>query len=110
MRRTANKLREHKEESRILETKADKIIFGISVAVYAVVMLLEFHLTPHHNTISSSLAALGVSVFLISKMIHVWKARPPVDAKDKLKFYAMPVVAAILIASAVYWLLKEYVF
>lgn len=104
-----NNLKKHKKESNILETKADKIIFGISVAAYAIVMLLEFKLTPMHSTISSSIAAFGVSAFLISKAIHIKKVRPPVFPKDKLKFLAMLFISLFLIISAVYWLLHEYI-
>ena len=43
-----NSLKEHKE-SKIIQTKADKIIFTAAVAAYAIVMLLELKFTPHHN-------------------------------------------------------------
>ena len=105
-----NKLKFHKEKSIILETKADKIIFAVSVSLYAIVMLIEFKLTPMHSTISSSIAALGISAFLISKAIHVKKARPPVLPKDKFKFWAMIFISIFLLVSGIYWVLKEYVF
>lgn len=100
-----NNLKKRKKESNILETKADKIIFGISAAAYAIVMVLEFKHTPMHSTISSSIAALGVSAFLISKAIHIKKVRPPVLPKDKLKLWAMIFISLFLIISAGYWLL-----
>lgn len=105
-----NKLKFHKEKSTILETKVDKIIFAVSVFLYAVVMLIEFKLTPMHSTISSSIAALGVSAFLISKAIHVKKVRPPILTKDKIKFCTMIIISAFLIISVAYWILKEYIF
>ena len=102
-----NSLKEHKE-SKVLETKADKIIFTAAVAAYTIVMLLELKFTPHHNTISSSIAAFGVSAFLISKAIHIKKTRPPIFSKDKFKWFLMPAISVILIFSGIFWLLKEY--
>ena len=100
-----NSLKEHKE-SKIIQTKADKIIFTAAVAAYAIVMLLE--LTPHHNTISSSIAAFGISAFLISKAIHKKKTTELILWKDRIKWLAMPAISAILIASGIFWLVKEY--
>ena len=100
-----NSLKEHKE-SKIIQTKADKIIFTAAVAAYAIVMLLKF--TPHHNTISSSIAAFGISAFLISKAIHKKKTTELILWKDRIKWLAMPAISAILIASGIFWLVKEY--
>lgn len=102
-----NSLKEHKE-SKVLETKADKIIFTAAVAAYTIVMLLELKFTPHHNTISSSIAAFGVSTFLISKAVHKKKTTELILWKDRIKWLAMPAVSAVLIASGIFWLAKEY--
>ena len=102
-----NSLKEHKE-SKIIQTKADKIIFTAAVAAYAIVMLLELKFTPHHNTISSSIAAFGISAGLISKAIHKKKTTELVLWKDRIKWLAMLAISAILIASGIFWLVKEY--
>lgn len=105
-----SKLKFHKKKSTLLETKADKIIFSIFVSIYAIVMLIEFKLTPMQNTVSSSIAAFGVAVFLISKGIHIKRVRPPVLTKDKIKLWSIIIIAAFLIISGAYWLLIKYVF
>lgn len=102
-----NSLKEHKE-SKVLETKADKIIFTAAIAAYTIVMLLELKFTPHHNIISSSIAAFGVSAFLISKAIHIKKTRQLIFPKDKFKWLLMPAISAVLIASGIFWLVREY--
>lgn len=102
-----NSLKEHKE-SKILVTKADKIIFAAAAAVYTIAMLLELKFTPHNNTISSSIAAFGVSAFIISKAVHKKKTSELILWKDRVKWLAMPVVSAVLIASGIFWLVKEY--
>ncbi len=102
-----NSLKEHKE-SKILKTKADKIIFTAAVAAYTIVMLLELKFTPHHNTISSSIAAFGVSAFLISKAIHIKKTKQLIFTKDKLLWLLMPAISLILVISGIFWLVKEY--
>ena len=102
-----NSLKEHKE-SKIIQTKADKIIFTAAVAAYAIVMLLELKFTPHHKTISSSIAAFGIRAFLISKAIHKKKTTELVLWKDRIKWLAMLAISAILIASGIFWLVKEY--
>ena len=103
-----NRIKRPKKESSILKTKADKIIFGIAISAYAIIMLLELKLTPMHNTISSSIAAFGISAFLISKTIQKLRTDPPVLPKEKLKFAAMPVIAAALTVSGVCWLILKY--
>ena len=82
MRKNKNGLPEHKE-SRILQTKAEKIIFAVTIAMYAVIMISELKFTPHHNTISSSVAAFGVGAFLIARAVHIKKTRELIFAKDK---------------------------
>lgn len=108
MKRNRIKVKKGKE-NHILETKADKIIFSISVGLYALIMLIEFKLTPMHTTVSSSIAAFGISAFLISKAIHIKKVRPPIFPKDKIKLWAMLLISIILTLSAIYWLLSNYI-
>ena len=103
-----NSLKEHKE-SKIIQTKADKIIFYRAVAALCYSNALELKFTPHHNTIiSSSIAAFGISAFLISKAIHKKKTTELILWKDRIKWLAMPAISAILIASGIFWLVKEY--
>jgi NADH:ubiquinone oxidoreductase subunit H len=96
------------KESRIIQTKADKIIFSVSVVVYTVLMFLELKFTPHHNTISSCAAAVGIGIFLISKAIHIKRTRELIFTKDRVLWLLMPVIAAALIIFAGYWLVSEY--
>lgn len=108
MKRKQNALKEH-DESRIIKTKAEKIIFAATVAVYAVVMILELKFTPHHNTISSSIAAVGIGIFLFARAVHIKKTRQLVFAKDKVTLILIIAVAVVLIGSGIWWMLSEYV-
>lgn len=108
MKKTVPNSIKPRHESHIIETKADKIIFVSAVAVYTIIMLLELKFTPHHNTISSSIAAFGVSAFLISKAIYKKKTQELILLKDRIKWLAMPVIAVILTAFGIYWLVSEY--
>ncbi|MGN1481478.1 hypothetical protein [Porcipelethomonas sp.] len=108
MRKNKNGLPEH-TESRIIKTKAEKIIFIATIVLYTVIMISELKFTPHHNTISSSVAALGLGVFLIARAVHIKKTRELIFAKDKVTWLLIIAASVVLIASGIWWIISEYV-
>lgn len=108
MRKNKNGLPEH-TESRIIQTKAEKIIFAATVAIYAVIMILELKFTPRHNTISSAAAAFGVGAFLIARAVHIKKTRELIFAKDKFTWLLIIAASIVLIGSGAWWIVSEYI-
>ena len=87
MKRNTNGLEPH-EESKIVLSKADKIIFGVSAAVYGIAVILEEKFGKR-TAVSSSFAILAVGVFLVSKAIQSKKSEELILKKDKLIFLLM---------------------
>lgn len=87
MRRNTNGLEPH-EESKIVLSKADKIIFGVGAAVYGITVILE-EKSGRRNAVSSSFAIMAVGVFLVSKAIQTKKSKELFLTKDKLIFLLM---------------------
>ncbi|MCI7804782.1 MAG: hypothetical protein MR503_06885 [Oscillospiraceae bacterium] len=107
MRRNTNGLEPH-EESKIVLSKADKIIFGTGAAVYGVTVILEEKFG-RRNAVSSSFAILAVGVFLVSKAIQTKKSKELILTKDKLKFLLMLAGGGVLGVLGAVSLVKDIV-
>lgn len=107
MRRNTDGLKPH-EESKIVLSKADKIIFGVGAAVYGIAVILEEKFGKR-TAVSSSFAIMAVGVFLVSKAIQIKQSKKLIMTKDKLKFLLMLAGGGVLGVLGAVSLVKDIV-
>lgn len=107
MKRNSNGLEPH-DESKIVLSKADKIIFAVGAAVYSIAVIFEEKFG-RRNAVSSSLALTAVGTFLVSKAIQNKRNREMVFIKDKLMFLLMLAGGCILSILGAVCLVKDII-
>ncbi len=100
-------IKDRKEKKKIQLTRRDRIIVYVSAALYVLAIMLE-NTFYKNNTFSSSFIVLAISVFLIQKAFEN-KKDGFIYPKQVAGFWVMLVIAAILGAFGIYWVVKEVI-